>query len=306
MQRLTTIAQVRAARAALGSLGFVPTMGFLHPGHLSLVRRARLDCSAAAVSIFVNPRQFGPHEDLARYPRDLAGDLAMLEDEGVAFVFAPPPDEIYPPGFTTRVEVGELGERLEGAVRPGHFSGVATVVAKLFHIVQPDVAYFGQKDAQQATVIRRLVRDLDFPVRVAVEPTVRESDGLAMSSRNSYLAPDERRAATVLFRALGDALTLFEAGERDATRLRGSMAQRLAEEPLARLDYVSVADPQSLDELAVIGAAGALASLAVRIGATRLIDNVLLGAAHEGRGERPASPPRSEAQRLYRTGGGDG
>jgi pantoate--beta-alanine ligase len=279
VKTLRSIADVRVARAGYGRLGLVPTMGFLHQGHLSLVRRARAECDAVAVSIFVNPTQFGPNEDLSRYPRDLERDLELLRGEGVAFVFAPEAAEIYPAGFSSRIEVGEIGDRLEGAVRPGHFAAVATVVAKLFHIVQPHLAYFGQKDAQQALVIRRMVQDLNFPLHVVVGPTVRDADGLAMSSRNSYLSPGQRMAASVLFSALQAAKARYDAGEHDAESLRAAMAEVLGGEALAHPDYVSIADPEQLTEIERVGPAGALASLAVRIGATRLIDNVLLGPA---------------------------
>ncbi|MGC1300742.1 MAG: pantoate--beta-alanine ligase [Caulobacteraceae bacterium] len=277
MQVLETIADVRAARGAFGSLGLVPTMGFLHAGHISLVERAKTECGAVAVSIFVNPTQFGPNEDLDRYPRDLPRDLAMLEAAGADLVFTPQPAEVYPQGFASRVEVGAVAEPLEGASRPGHFAGVATVVAKLFNIVQPTRAYFGQKDAQQSVVIRRMTRDLDLPVEVIIAPTVREADGLAMSSRNAYLTPEQRAAAPVLFRALSRARTRFEAGERDADALRALMREVIAAQPGIEIDYVSLADPQTLQELGRIET-GALASLAARLGRTRLIDNLLLGA----------------------------
>jgi len=273
---LQTIAQVRAARAGFPVLGLVPTMGYLHAGHLSLVTRAKAECGAVAVSIFVNPTQFGPNEDLGRYPRDLPRDIALLEAAGVDVVFTPDPAEIYPPGFDTRIEIGGVTARLEGAVRPGHFAGVATVVAKLFNIVQPTRAYFGQKDAQQSVVIRKLVADLNMPLEVVVAPTVREADGLAMSSRNVYLSPEQRAAAPALFRALSAAQTRFEAGERRGEVLREAIGRVLAAEPLIAIDYVSIADPTTLDE-AVEVRDGALASLAVRLGATRLIDNLLLG-----------------------------
>ncbi|MFI4963892.1 MAG: pantoate--beta-alanine ligase [Caulobacterales bacterium] len=277
MQVIRTIADFRAARRSLADLGLVPTMGYLHDGHLSLVARARSECDAVAVSIFVNPTQFGPHEDLARYPRDLPRDLGLLEAAGVDLVFAPDPEEMYPPGFDIRIEVGGVTGVLEGAVRPGHFSGVATVVAKLFNVVQPTRAYFGQKDAQQSVVIRKLARDLDMPVEVVVAPTVREADGLALSSRNSYLTPPQRAAAPAIHQALIAARDLFTAGERDAEALRGAMRQVIAWQPDLQVDYVSVADPTTLRELAEVGRQ-ALASLAVRLGATRLIDNLLLGA----------------------------
>ncbi|WP_376790450.1 pantoate--beta-alanine ligase [Thermoflexus sp.] len=276
MQVVRTVAEARAIRRALpGTWGFVPTMGYLHEGHLSLVRRARAENDHVAVSIFVNPTQFGPHEDYNRYPRDLERDLQLLTPLGVDLVFAPPVEEMYPPGFQTWVVVEEVSRPLEGAARPGHFRGVATVVTKLFNILQPERAYFGQKDAQQTVVIRRMVQDLNIPVEIVVCPTVREPDGLAMSSRNTYLGPEERRAATVLFRALQAAKARYEEGERDAERLRMVMREVIQAEPLARLDYVSVADPETLQELSRVEDR-ALLSLAVYIGKTRLIDNILL------------------------------
>ncbi|SNB74053.1 pantoate--beta-alanine ligase [Thermoflexus hugenholtzii] len=276
MRVVHTIAEARAVRRALpGTWGFVPTMGYLHEGHLSLVRRARAENDRVAVSIFVNPTQFGPHEDYARYPRDLERDLRLLEPLGVDLVFVPSVEEMYPPGFQTWVIVEEVSRPLEGASRPGHFRGVATVVAKLFNILQPDRAYFGQKDAQQTVVIRRMVQDLNIPVEIVICPTVREPDGLAMSSRNTYLNPEERRAATVLFRALQAAKARYEAGERDAEGLREAMREVIRAEPLARIDYVSVADPETLQELERVEGP-ALLSLAVYIGTTRLIDNIML------------------------------
>ncbi len=276
MEVCTTVEEFRAKRKPLaGSLGLVPTMGYLHEGHLSLARRARAENDYVAASIFVNPTQFGPREDLARYPRDLPRDLDLLQREGVDLVFAPSADVMYPPGYHTYVVVEEITERLEGLARPGHFRGVATVVAKLLNIVQPTRAYFGQKDAQQVVVIQQMVRDLDFDLEVVVCSTVREADGLAMSSRNVYLNPDERQAATVLYRALQRARQLYAAGERDAGNLRRAMLDLIASEPLARPDYVSVADPRTLVELDRVEGR-ALASLAVRIGTTRLIDNMLL------------------------------
>jgi pantoate--beta-alanine ligase len=257
-------------------LGLVPTMGYLHEGHLSLVRRARQECASVAASVFVNPSQFGPQEDLAAYPRDLPRDLSMLEAAGVDLVWTPSPEAVYPPGYQTWVTVERVSAGLEGERRPGHFRGVATIVTKLFHAFQPQRAYFGQKDAQQAVVIRRLAADLDFPIEVVVCPTVRESDGLALSSRNSYLDPDERRAATVVYRALRAADLSYASGERDAERLRQTMRQVLAQEPLAKVQYVSAADPDSLEE--IHGAAErALLSMAVFIGKTRLIDNLVVG-----------------------------
>jgi pantoate--beta-alanine ligase len=276
LQVLQTVAQMRAVRTGAGDLGLVPTMGFLHAGHLSLVERAKAECAAVAVSIFVNPTQFGPKEDLSRYPRDLPRDLGMLEAAGVDLVFAPELSEIYPPGFATEIRVGAVTDVLEGAVRPGHFAGVATVVAKLFNIVQPTRAYFGQKDAQQSVMIRKLVRDLDIPVELVVAPTVREADGLALSSRNSYLTPPQRAAAPSIFRALSAAAALFEVGEREAEALRQVMRATLAGQPDLQIDYASVADPETLRELRTIDRE-ALASIAVRLGRTRLIDNLLLG-----------------------------
>lgn len=278
MQVLPTIAQVREARRAIGPLGFVPTMGFLHAGHLSLVERAKAECGAVAVSIFVNPTQFGPNEDLSRYPRDMDRDLRLLREAGVDFVFTPEPPEVYPQGFEASIDMGGVTRVLEGASRPGHFAGVATVVAKLFNIVQPTRAYFGQKDAQQCVVIRRLVRDLDMPVEVVISPTVREADGLAMSSRNAYLSAPERAGAPVLYRALTTAQSLFQSGERSADTLRQTLRDVLASEPQAVIDYVSVADPESLVELEKISK-GALLSMAVRFGKTRLIDNLVLMAS---------------------------
>jgi pantoate--beta-alanine ligase len=276
MRVLRTVAEMRAARAGLPDLGLVPTMGYLHAGHLSLVARASAECAAVAASIFVNPTQFGPNEDLSRYPRDMPRDLAQLEAAGVDLVFAPEPAEMYPPGFDIRIEVGGVTDVLEGAVRPGHFAGVATVVAKLFNIVQPTRAYFGQKDAQQCVVIRKLVHDLNMPVEVIVEPTVREADGLALSSRNSYLTPEQRAAAPVIFRALSEAKRSFEAGERDAEALRAVTRRTIAADPQMQIDYVSAADPDTLRELEMLGER-ALISVAVRLGGTRLIDNLVLG-----------------------------
>lgn len=256
-------------------LGLVPTMGFLHEGHLALVRRAKADCPSVGVSIFVNPTQFSPQEDLAAYPRDLARDLALLEGEKVDVVWTPGPEEVYPAGFQTWVTVEDVSRPLEGAHRPGHFRGVTTVVAKLFHAFEPQRAYFGQKDAQQVLVVRRMATDLNFPIEIVVCPIVREPDGLAMSSRNGYLTPEQRQAAPALYRALSEAVAAFHAGEREPEVLRRRMAEVLAREPLARVQYVSVADPETLEELN--GAVErALLSLAVFVGKTRLIDNVLV------------------------------
>jgi len=276
MQVLRTKAEFRAARRAFGALGFAPTMGFLHDGHLSLMRRAKGECGAAAASIFVNPTQFAPGTDFDRYPRAVDRDLAMLEAEGVDLVFLPEVQEIYPEGFDARVEIGGVSQGLEGAARPGHFVGVATVVLKLLNIVAPTKAYFGQKDAQQVAVIKKLVRDLDLDVEIIAAETVREPDGLAMSSRNSYLSPADRTAARVLHRALAAARDLHQKGETDADRLRSAMTAILASEGRAKADYVSVADPSTLQELETIGAQGALVSLAAQVGPARLIDNIIL------------------------------
>jgi pantoate--beta-alanine ligase len=275
VQVVRTIAEVRAWRANAGAVGLVPTMGYLHEGHLSLVRAARAENAAVAVSIFVNPTQFGPNEDLARYPRDEQRDLELLEAEGVDAVFAPDAGEIYPEGFSTYVSVEELTQRLEGASRPTHFRGVTTVVAKLFNIVQPDRAYFGQKDAQQLAVIRKMVRDLDLPVEIVAMPIVREFDGLAMSSRNAYLTTEQRTAASVLALSLSLAERMYDDAVRDATQIRDAIGRCIAREMLAEIDYISIADAATLDELDIIDRE-ALVSLAVRFGSTRLIDNTVL------------------------------
>jgi pantoate--beta-alanine ligase len=276
MQTVSTLPDLRRIRMGLtGTFGLVPTMGALHEGHLALVRRAKAECAHVGVSLFVNPTQFGPHEDLSNYPRPLARDLSLLEPLGVAVVWTPAPDMIYPPNFQTWITVDEVTKPLEGKARPGHFRGVATVVAKLFNAFTPDQAYFGQKDAQQVVVIRQMTRDLNFPVEIVVCPTVREPDGLALSSRNVYLNPEERRAALVLYRALTAAKKEWAVGQHDAEVLRAIMSSILAAEPLAREEYVSVAHPDTLAELERIEG-GALLSLAVRVGKTRLIDNLLL------------------------------
>jgi pantoate--beta-alanine ligase len=250
-------------------------MGYLHEGHLALIRRARDECDHVVVSIFVNPTQFGPKEDLARYPRDLERDFRLIEPY-TDLVWTPTPEIIYPTGYQTWVEVEAMTRPLEGAMRPGHFRGVTTVVAKLFNAVQPHKAYFGQKDAQQAAVIRQMARDLNFPIEIVVCPTTREPDGLAMSSRNVYLDAEQRKAATVLFRSLSAAKALFEAGERDAEKVRVKMKEVLASEPLAEVQYVSCADYDTLEELSEIKGK-TLLSMAVFIGKTRLIDNFVLG-----------------------------
>ena len=277
MMIVSTLEELRSARAILDEpVGLVPTMGFLHEGHLSLVRRAKEECESVAVSIFVNPTQFGPSEDLAAYPRDMERDLRLLDGLGVDLVWTPTPEIMYPSGYQTWVQVEALTGPLEGAMRPGHFRGVTTVVAKLFNAVQPAKAYFGQKDAQQVAVIRRMTHDLNFPLEVVVCPTMREPDGLAMSSRNAYLNNEQRRAATVLYRALTVAREAYKAGERDAQTLRDLMRETLASEPLAQAQYVSCADYDTLEELETIGGK-ALLSMAVYVGKTRLIDNFVLG-----------------------------
>lgn len=273
----STLDELRAARLLLdGRVGLVPTMGYLHEGHLSLARRARAECDRVVATIFVNPAQFGPTEDLSKYPRNLKGDLSLLESAGVDLVWTPDNETVYPPGFSTWVEVEGLTKPLEGASRPGHFRGVTTVVAKLFNAVQPQVAYFGQKDAQQAAVIRKMARDLNFPIEIVVCPTVREADGLAMSSRNSYLSAEERQAATILFRALTAAKDAFERGERRGDELRKTMSDMLATEPRAQMQYVSCADYDTLEELQTV-TGKSLLSMAVFMGKTRLIDNFVIG-----------------------------
>jgi pantoate--beta-alanine ligase len=281
MERIRTIAAWRALRAGWAAdegIGFVPTMGFLHAGHLALVAAARTAQRHVAVSIFVNPLQFGPSEDFAAYPRDEARDLALLEMAGVDAVFMPTPEEIYPAGFATTVTLaGPLVERLEGARRPGHFAGVATVVTKLFNIIQPTHAYFGQKDAQQVAVVQRFAADLALPVAILVRPIVREPDGLAMSSRNVYLAPDERVAALVLRRALLAGQAAVQNGATDATTLRELMQSTVAAEPLATLDYADVVDPATFVPLTTVQPP-ALLALVAKVGKPRLLDNFLLRA----------------------------
>ncbi len=277
MMIVSTVEELRSARAILDDpVGLVPTMGYLHEGHLSLVRQAAEECESVVVSIFVNPTQFGPSEDLAAYPRDMERDLRLLEPLGVDLVWTPTPEIMYPEGYQTWVQVEALTEPLEGAMRPGHFRGVTTVVAKLFNGVQPAKAYFGQKDAQQAAVIRRMVRDLNFPLEVVIGSTVREPDGLAKSSRNAYLDTEQRQGATMLYRALSAAREAYQAGERDAEKLRALMRETLAAEPLAQMQYVSCADYDTLDELETVSGK-ALLSMAVFMGKTRLIDNFVLG-----------------------------
>jgi len=289
MKILETVASVREwRRAAETSVGLVPTMGFLHEGHLELVHRCRRENDRVAVSIFVNPSQFGPAEDLASYPRDLDRDLALLDQTGCDVVFAPEAAELYPPGFQTWVQVEDVSRANEGAARPGHFRGVATVVAKLLGIVEPTRAYFGHKDAQQLAVIRRLATDLNLPVSIVGCPTVRENDGLAMSSRNTYLSEEQREAAPVLHRSLCEARRLWQAGERDAETLRAAIRAVIGTEPLASVDYVSLADPDSFVELGE-ASGPTLASLAVRIGPARLIDNLRLDDGGQTEEERSCS-----------------
>jgi pantoate--beta-alanine ligase len=277
VQVIESISAFRAAHADLkGKLSLVPTMGYLHEGHVRLVQQAVAENETTAVSIFVNPTQFGPHEDFSAYPRDLERDLALLREAGADLIFVPSIEEIYPAGFQTYVEVTGVSQGLEGARRPGHFRGVATVVAKLFNIVQPDRAYFGQKDAQQVAVIKRMVADLTLPLQIVVVPTVRAADGLALSSRNTYLSPEQRAAAPVLYRALSAARVRYEAGERAPESLRQVMREVLTAEALAQIDYVSVADADTLQELETPGEGALLLSMAVRIGRARLIDNLIL------------------------------
>ena len=273
MRTFDGIAAFRKARAGFKEIGLVPTMGFLHEGHLSLVRRAKAECGAVAVTIFVNPTQFNRADDLEKYPRDLDRDLALLAEAGADLVFSPDDGEIYPKGFSAQVLVGGVTEGLEGAARPGHFAGVATVVLKLLNIAQPTRAYFGQKDAQQAAVIRKMVRDLDVPVEVAVAETVREADGLALSSRNVRLTPEARAAAPVLRQALLAGEAMIKAGETDADTVRAAIRRPIEAEPQAKIDYVSAADAQTLKEAEMIDGP-TLLSLAVFFGEVRLIDNL--------------------------------
>ncbi len=277
MQVITTVSEMVAARNVLPRpLGLVPTMGYLHEGHMTLARWAKRDCRSIVASIFVNPTQFGPGEDFTAYPRDVERDLAMLRKEGVDVVFAPTVEEMYPQGFSTYVNVEKVTEVLEGARRPGHFRGVATVVTKLFTVVRPDRSYFGQKDGQQVAVIKRLTADLALGTEVVVVPTVREADGLAMSSRNVYLTPAERAAAPVLYRAMCRARDLHVQGVRNAKTLRAEMERMINAEPLGKLDYISIADAETLQELETVERP-AMISLACRFGRARLIDNITIG-----------------------------
>ncbi len=264
------------------TIGLVPTMGALHDGHLSLVREARRMCDVVVVSVFVNPTQFSLDEDFDRYPRDLTKDAAVLTDYNVDYIFAPTIEEIYPKDFSTYITVGGLSEQLEGVSRPGHFRGVATVVTVLLNIVRPDFAFFGQKDAQQTLVVKRLVRDLAFDTEIVVLPTVREDSGLALSSRNAYLSEDERRAALVLYRALSRAKEAYAEGERSGNRLATIVQSTVAAEPLARIDYVSVTDADTLEPLEKLNDRAVLIALAVHIGRARLIDNIILNRKKNG------------------------
>ncbi len=296
MRVIETVSEMREARAALrGTVGLVPTMGALHEGHLSLVRQARADNDHLVASVFVNPTQFGPSEDLDEYPRDLDRDLRLLEAEGVDIVFVPTAREMYPPGFDEWVEVrGPLTSRLEGASRPQFFRGVTTVVARLFRVVQPHRAYFGEKDAQQLLVVRRMVREQRLPVEIVAIPTVREPDGLAMSSRNAHLSPEERRTAVVVPRALELARMMVERwGVRDADMLRESLEDYIRQKPQARIDYVSVADHETLEELDELDGP-ALVLLAVRVGSTRLIDNEMLVPPGMEAPEAPREPSQED------------
>src|SRR5919199_2060758 len=279
-QRMNSVAR-KVRREQDKTIGLVPTMGALHEGHLSLVREARRMSDVVVVSIFVNPTQFGPGEDFERYPRDLTKDTTILADYNVDYIFAPAPEEIYPKGFSTYISVEGLSDQLEGAARPGHFRGVATVVAILFNIVRPDFAFFGQKDAQQSLIVKRLTRDLAFDTEIVILPTVREETGLALSSRNAYLDGDERRAATVLYRALRNAKEAYKNGERSGNRLADWVRSTVEAEPRARLDYVSVTDADTLEKLEKLDDRPVLIALAVHVGKTRLIDNMVLNRAKQ-------------------------
>ncbi len=266
----------RKLRRESKTIGFVPTMGALHEGHLTLVKEARQMCDIVVVSIFVNPSQFGPGEDFAKYPRDLTADAALLTEYGVNYVFAPETLEIYPEGFSTYVYVEGLTETLEGASRPGHFRGVATVVTILFNTVRPDFAFFGSKDAQQVGVIKRLTRDLGFETEIVVVPTVREESGLAMSSRNAYLTPEVRQKASIIYQALREAKIAFKNGERNGSKLAQIVQTKIESEPVARIDYVAVVDNDALEPVEKIDDKEVLVAVAVRFGAVRLIDNIIL------------------------------
>jgi pantoate--beta-alanine ligase len=275
MKIIKNIAEIKKLRSTLsGTIGFIPTMGFLHEGHLSLVQRSQEENSLTIVSIFVNPKQFGPNDDFQKYPRDTQRDLALLEKTSVDIVFLPILEEFYPKDYETSVSLEKIPQKLEGAVRPGHFTGVATVLTKFFNLIQPTHAYFGQKDAQQVVVVKKMVKDLNFSSKIIVGETLREKDGLAMSSRNVFLNPSERKEATVLYNSLCLAKVMFEKKETNSTKIKHSMEQ-LIQKTSGKIDYISIADPESLEELATIKA-GTLISLAVRFGTTRLIDNVII------------------------------
>jgi len=285
-QRMSSVAR-RIRREQDRTVGLVPTMGALHDGHLSLVREARRMCDVVVVSVFVNPTQFGPGEDFEHYPRDLTKDTALLTDYNVDYIFAPPVEEIYPKGFSSYVNVEGLSEQLEGASRPGHFRGVATVVTILLNTVRPDFAFFGQKDAQQALVIKRLVKDLAFDTEIVVLPIVREDSGLAISSRNLYLTPDEQNSAAVIHKALKQAKTAYKEGERNANRLVDLIRSTVEAEPRARLDYVTVADAETLEKLDRLDDRPTLIALAAYVGKTRLIDNTILNKVKKKDGAGP-------------------
>jgi pantoate--beta-alanine ligase len=276
MKLINSIQEMKSLRRNIrGTLGFVPTMGYLHEGHISLVQQSVKDNDTTAVSIYVNPTQFGPNEDFQAYPRDLERDLKLLEKAHTDIVFFPSNTEMYPDDYCTWIDVEKITARLEGEIRPGHFRGVATIVTKLFNIVQPDKAYFGQKDAQQALVIQRMTKDLNMNLDVIIMPTLREKDGLAMSSRNTYLNPEERKTATILYKALSLAIQLKEQGENGTADIKNKMERLIITEPLAKIEYISIADTQTLEELSSL-APRSLISMAVRIGKTRLIDNLII------------------------------
>ena len=276
MKLINSIQEMKSLRRNIrGTLGFVPTMGYLHEGHISLVQQSVKDNDTTAVSIYVNPTQFGPNEDFQAYPRDLERDLKLLEKAHTDIVFFPSNTEMYPDDYCTWIDVEKITARLEGEIRPGHFRGVATIVTKLFNIVQPDKAYFGQKDAQQALVIQRMTKDLNMNLDVIIMPTLREKDGLAMSSRNTYLNPEERKAATILYKALSLAIQLKEQGENGTSDIKNKMERLIITEPLVKIEYISIADTQTLEELSSL-APRSLVSMAVRIGKTRLIDNLII------------------------------
>ncbi|HYO63858.1 MAG TPA: pantoate--beta-alanine ligase [Pyrinomonadaceae bacterium] len=274
-QRMASVSR-KLRREEDKTIGLVPTMGALHDGHLSLVREARRMCDVVVVSVFVNPTQFGPGEDFERYPRDLTKDTTLLSDYNVDYIFAPSVEEVYPKGFSTYVTVEGLSDQLEGVARPGHFRGVATVLTVLFNTVRPDFAYFGQKDAQQSLIVRRMVRDLAFDIEVVVLPTVREDSGLALSSRNNYLSADERRAAAVIYRALAQAREAYTEGERSARRLAEAVRAQIEAEPRARLQYVSVGDAETMEKFDQLPEdRPVLVAVAAYFGSTRLIDNIV-------------------------------